>query len=119
MYIHILFFSDITSSHNTHKQITDHHTQAVRNGSGGGGPNMISNMFGDEGMFVFQTQSASTISRTIDYRARELARTTGQRKITRECWWRKCTCIDYREYFVYRDNHGLSIITFQIFHLLL
>jgi hypothetical protein len=39
-------------------------------------------MMGDRGMFVFQTQSASAMSRTIDHRAREKAKRDGQRKCT-------------------------------------
>ena len=42
-------------------------------------------MMGDRGMFVFQTQSASAMSRTIDHRAREKAKRDGQRKCTRKC----------------------------------
>ena len=34
----------------------------------------------EEGMFVFQTQSASTISKTIEHRAREMARKEKQAK---------------------------------------
>ena len=40
---------------------------------------------GDKGMFVFQTQSASTMSRTIDHRSREMAKRDGGRKSTRKC----------------------------------
>ena len=36
----------------------------------------------EEGMFVFQTQSASSISRTIEHRARVLSRKDGQSKPT-------------------------------------
>ena len=65
---------DVNNDYTDHKSSS---SSGGRLGSGG--------MLGDEGMFVFQTKSASAMSRTIEYRAKEIAK-KGQHKTTCEFW---------------------------------
>ena len=53
---------------------TDYTPRTHSPGAGGGGRVGNGGVGGDENMFVFQTQSASTISHTIEYRSKDLSK---------------------------------------------